>query len=145
VVFYAPSFTFLRQERRPPSTAGRALLAVGNPAAANLPNAAREVQALARLYEPRGALALTGAAATKDAWIHDAPAFRILHVATHGVLNPSNPMYSWLALAPGAAGAPEDALEAREIVAMDLHADLAVLSACEPAVERSSPAKDSSA
>jgi CHAT domain-containing protein len=40
-------------------------------------------------------------------------------------------MYSWLALAPGGKDATDDALEAREIVGMNLHADLAVLSACD--------------
>jgi CHAT domain-containing protein len=131
VVFYAPSLTFLRQDRRHAAGAARGLLALGNPGTANLPNAAREVQALARLYEPRGAQALTGAAATKDAWLRGAPDYRILHLATHGVLNAANPMYSWLALAPGAESKGEDALEAREIVALNLHADLAVLSACD--------------
>uniref|UniRef100_Q025F1 Tetratricopeptide TPR_2 repeat protein n=1 Tax=Solibacter usitatus (strain Ellin6076) TaxID=234267 RepID=Q025F1_SOLUE len=130
-VFYAPSLTFLRQDRRSGGPAGRELLAMGNPGAANLPNAAREVQTLAKLYDAGGALALTGAAATKDAWLRDAPNYRLLHLATHGVLNPANPMYSWLALAPGAKDASDDALEAREIVAMNLHADLAVLSACD--------------
>jgi CHAT domain-containing protein len=130
-VFYTPSLTFLRQDRRTGAMAGRELLAMGNPGAANLPNAAREVQTLARLYDAGGALALTGADATKDAWVRDAPNYRLLHLATHGVLNPANPMYSWLALAPGAKGASDDALEAREIVAMNLHAELAVLSACE--------------
>jgi CHAT domain-containing protein len=130
-VFYAPSLTFLRQDRRRGAVAGRELLAMGNPGAANLPNAAREVQTLARLYDAGGALALTGAEATKDAWLKDAPNYRLLHLATHGVLNPANPMYSWLALAPGAKDASDDALEAREIVAMNLHAELAVLSACD--------------
>ena len=130
-LFYTPSLTFLRQDRRQKASAERELLAMGNPGSANLPNAAREVQTLARLYENGGALALTGAAATKDAWVQGAPNYRVLHVATHGVLNPVNPMYSWLALAPGAKDASDDALEAREIVALNLHADLAVLSACE--------------
>jgi CHAT domain-containing protein len=101
-VFYTPSLTFLRQDRRSAGAADRELLAMGNPGAANLPNAAREVQTLARLYDAGGALALTGADATKDAWLHGAPNYRLLHLATHGVLNPANPMYSWLALAPGA-------------------------------------------
>jgi CHAT domain-containing protein len=130
-LFYTPSLTFLRQDRRSGGPADRELLAMGNPGAANLPNAAREVQTLARLYDTGGALALTGAEATKDAWLNDAPNYRLLHLATHGVLNPANPMYSWLALAPGAKDARDDALEAREIVGMNLHADLAVLSACE--------------
>ena len=41
-------------------------------------------------------------------------------------------MYSWLLLAPDSGGHNE-ILEAREIVNMDLRADLAVLAACETA------------
>jgi CHAT domain-containing protein len=130
-IFYTPSLTFLRQDRRAAGSAARELLAMGNPGTANLPNAAREVRSLARLYDARGALALTGAEATKAAWMQDAPNSRVLHLATHGVLNAENPMYSWLALAPEGKDASADTLEAREIVPLNLHADLAVLSACE--------------
>jgi CHAT domain-containing protein/Tfp pilus assembly protein PilF len=130
-LFYAPSLTFLREGRRQLASAAPGnLLALGNPASAGLPNAKREVLSLARLYGRPGAVALTGERANKRSWIASAPEYRVLHLATHGVLNPANPMYSWLALAQGASG---DALEAREILGMNLHADLAVLSACETA------------
>ena len=57
---------------------------------------------------------------------------KILHFATHGMLNNASPMYSHLALAEG--GASEDGLlEAWELMQLDLQADLAVLSACETA------------
>jgi CHAT domain-containing protein len=130
-LFYAPSLTFLREGRRQQASAAPGnLLALGNPASADLPNAEREVLSLARLYGKPGAIALTGESANKRSWIASAPEYRVLHLATHGVLNPANPMYSWLALAQGTSG---DALEAREILGMNLHADLAVLSACETA------------
>ncbi len=133
-VFYAPSLTFLHESRkRAAKGARRGLLAMGNPPEAGLPNATWEVSSVARLYAPLGALALTGVEATKEAWLRDAPESRVLHIATHGVLNAANPMYSWLSLA-GAEKDPAGAtLEAREILGMNLNADLAVLSACDTA------------
>jgi CHAT domain-containing protein/tetratricopeptide (TPR) repeat protein len=132
-IFYAPSLTYLRESRRHSQpAASRGLLALGNPAAAQLPNASREVQVLAELYAREGARTLTGAQATRQAWMSDAPDYRVLHLATHGILNPANPMYSWLSLAPGKDSA-DGALEARDIFAMNLHADVAVLSACDTA------------
>src|SRR5260370_21603926 len=83
-----------------------------------------------------GAPGLTGDEAKKRSWIARAAEYRVLHLATHGVLNPANPMYSWLALArgeSGESGESGEALEAREILGTNLHADLAVLSACEAA------------
>ncbi|SPE36677.1 Tetratricopeptide TPR_2 repeat protein (fragment) [Candidatus Sulfopaludibacter sp. SbA3] len=97
-----------------------------------MPNAAREVSSLVELYRQQGAKPLTGGDATKQAWMTEAPNYRVLHIATHGILNPANPMYSWLSLAPG-RDASDGALEARDILAMNLHADLAVLSGCDTA------------
>ena len=57
---------------------------------------------------------------------------RILHFATHGILNNASPLYSHLALANGGAG-EDGLLEAWELMQMNLQADLAVLSACETA------------
>ncbi|MCX6625739.1 MAG: CHAT domain-containing protein, partial [Acidobacteria bacterium] len=51
----------------------------------------------------------------------------------HGVLNSANPMYSWLSLGGEAKDPAGGSLEAREILGMDLNADLAVLSACDTA------------
>ncbi|HWC98290.1 MAG TPA: CHAT domain-containing tetratricopeptide repeat protein [Candidatus Sulfopaludibacter sp.] len=132
-VFYAPSLTYLRETRNHSGPAAtRAVLALGNPASAQLPNAAREVRALADLYGASGTTVLTGGLATRQAWMAAAPDYRVLHIATHGILNPGNPMYSWLEVAPGKE-AGDGALEARDILAMNLHADVAVLSACDTA------------
>jgi CHAT domain-containing protein len=56
-----------------------------------------------------------------------------LHLATHGVLNANNPLFSYLKLGRGKDGAEDGMLEAREILDLDLRAELAVLSACETA------------
>jgi CHAT domain-containing protein/Tfp pilus assembly protein PilF len=136
-VFYTPSLTYLRETRRTrrQSEAPKRLLAIGNPGSARLPNAGREVQGLAAVYRsaPQESRILTGAEATKQVWLQSAPDYRVLHLATHGTLNSANPMYSWLSLAPAAPGRPDDALEAREVIGLNLHADVAVLSACDTA------------
>jgi CHAT domain-containing protein len=131
-VFYAPSLTYLRETRGRGDTAPRGLLALGNPASAELPNAAREVRSLGELYSDSSGRVLTGAEATRQAWMNAAPDYRILHIATHGILNPANPMYSWLALAQG-KDAGDGALEARDILGMNLRAEIAILSACNTA------------
>lgn len=65
--------------------------------------------------------------------------YRILHFATHGVLNERRPMLSFLALSQlDGAGRPIDGtLYAHEIYQLDLPAELVVLSACDTARGRS--------
>ncbi|HEX6715998.1 MAG TPA: CHAT domain-containing tetratricopeptide repeat protein [Pyrinomonadaceae bacterium] len=153
-VAYAPSFTVLREmSRRRKVEAAHAtaptLLALGNPLVGNetlkkaaltlrdgklepLPEAEQEVKALGRLYGVSRSKVYIGADAREDRVKSEASSAKILHFATHAILNNASPMYSHLALAEG--GANEDGLlEAWELMQLDLHADLAVLSACETA------------
>ncbi|MDX2034237.1 MAG: CHAT domain-containing protein [Blastocatellia bacterium] len=148
-VAYAPSLTVLREmaRRRPGGDGG--LLAFGNPllnpdtierAARSkpgtrldpLPEAERVVKALGRLYGPAHSKVYVGAEAREDRAKTEAARAGILHFATHGVLNDAAPMYSHLAFAPGEKS-EDGLLEAWELMQLDLHADLAVLSACETA------------
>ena len=153
-VAYAPSFTVLREmTRRRKIEAAHAspatLLALGNPVLGTealkraavtlrdgklepLPEAEQEVKALGRLYGTARSKVYIGTDAREDRFKTEASRAKILHFATHGILNNASPMYSHLALAEG--GASEDGLlEAWELMQLDLHADLAVLSACETA------------
>ncbi|MFN0109547.1 MAG: CHAT domain-containing tetratricopeptide repeat protein [Blastocatellia bacterium] len=153
----APSLTFLREmirvrEKRGKQSAPANILVVGNPALGGeellakraelmgdklepLPFAEQQATLLGQLYKTN-AKVLTGAVATEATVKAEMGKYRILHLATHGVLDDRNPMYSHLVLAQTGnnkeGGQTEDGLlEARELLDMDLQADLAVLSACE--------------
>jgi CHAT domain-containing protein/Tfp pilus assembly protein PilF len=150
-ISYTPSLTVLRQmrERQRNDTAPATLLALGNPSLGNetikraaltlrdgkldsLPEAEQEVKELRRLYGVSRSKVYTGVEAREDRVKSEAGQARILHFATHAMLNNASPMYSHLAFA--GAGANEDGLlEAWELMQLDLRADLAVLSACETA------------
>ena len=132
-----------------PSAGPRMLLAFGNPelnetmvsraksinrdeSLGPLPEAEREVKSLTQFYLPSLSKILVGADAREETFKAEAGNFRVLHFATHGTLDDSNPMYSRLVLANTSEG--EDGfLEAREIIKLNLHADLVVLSACQTA------------
>ena len=99
-----------------------------------LPEAETEVKTLARLYGAGNSRILIGADARESRVKLEASRYAILHFATHGLLDDRNPMFSHLTLAQVAADAQEDGLlEAREIINMDLTAQMAVLSACQMA------------
>jgi CHAT domain-containing protein len=131
-LYYAPSLTVLHETalvHRRIETGLKPLLAVGA-GADELPNAAEEVRQLAKLYGP-SSVALTGSQATEKRWMEEAGRVRVLHVATHGILNSANPLFSYLQLAKDSSGVEDGMLEAREVLNVSLRADLAVLSACE--------------
>src|SRR5262245_9553742 len=152
-VSYAPSLTVLREMakagRRGAENSRTSLLAFGNPAHGEetmaratlavrdekldpLPEAEAEVKGLGRLYGAGRSKIYVGPDAREDRAKHEAGEFRILHFATHGVMNDAAPMYSHLVLARGDKN-EDGLLEAWELMQMDLHADLVVLSACETA------------
>jgi len=154
VIAYAPSLTVLREmtgrRRNPKSDPPSAtLLALGNPLLGQvtierarlglrderlepLPEAEQEVKALEKLYKPARSKVYVGAEAREDRVKAEAGGARVLHFATHGMLNNVSPMYSHLAFAQGDKG-EDGLLEAWELMQLDLQADLAVLSACETA------------
>jgi CHAT domain-containing protein len=125
------------------------LLALGNPALGRqareratlalrdgrldpLPEAEAEVKALGQLYGAARSRVYVGAEAREDRAKTEAGSARVLHFATHGILNDASPLYSHLVLAQGDAN-EDGLLETWELMQLDLKADLAVLSACETA------------
>jgi len=89
------------------------------------------------LYGARRSKVYIGAEAREDRLKIEAGQARILHFATHGILNNAAPLYSYLTLARGDKN-EDGLLEAWELMQLDLKADLAVLSACETARGRTS-------
>ena len=77
---------------------------------------------------------LIGREASEKSFKALAPTYSRIHLATHGVLDNREPLYSHLLLTKTNDDPENDGLlEAREIMNMDVRADLAVLSACETA------------
>jgi CHAT domain-containing protein len=125
------------------------LLAIGNPSLSgrtmsqlaftrsdgsfdSLPQAEQEVKTIGEIYGADASTILIGTAAREETFKATASQYPVLHFAAHGVLDDANPLYSRLLLATE-SDSEDGFLEAREIMKLDLHADLAVLSACQTA------------
>jgi CHAT domain-containing protein len=115
----------LGDRRRPSPTGGVLALA---PEFGSLPASRQEVAAIQRLSGPNVRV-LSGAAASESAFRREAPVQRVLHLASYGVLNQRNPLFSYVQLAPG--GEYDGRLEVHEVLGLNLAADLVVLSACQ--------------
>ena len=109
-----PSLSVLQEMRRlgrrdRSHEAATTLLALGNPALGQetvrrveavlidekleaLPEAERQVRTLGQIYGPARSRVYVGAEAREDRFKSEAGAFRILHLATHGILNDLSPM-----------------------------------------------------
>ena len=99
-----------------------------------LPETETEVRAIADdVYGPRSSTLRIGAAAREETVKAEIGKYRVVHFATHGVLDDENPLYSYIVLAPGNDSHEDGLLEAWELMEMDLRAELVVLSACDTA------------
>lgn len=142
------------------STAGRTLLALGNPitskvstppplltinsqpenalqpsglralAMTPLPGAALEVNGIANAFGKKGVSAFTEDEASEAVYKKEASHFRYIHFATHGYVDERNPNFSALLLNPGSEH-EDGLLYAYEIYAQPLQAEMVSLSACE--------------
>lgn len=156
-VSYAPSLTVLREMNKAQGKARTgaheplSLLAVGNPLLGTqavehlkarlmdgelspLPEAEEQIKELQHLYGAEHSRVYVGRDAREERVKADAGKYRILHLATHGIFDDASPMYSHVIMASEEGDSREDGvLEAWEMMNLDLHADLVVLSACETA------------
>lgn len=115
---------------RRPAHATAGVLAFA-PQSTELPASRREVAAIARLGGADTRV-VSGSAATEAAFRREAPTRRVIHLATYGVLNKQNPLFSFVEFAPD--GTDDGRLEVHEVFGLDLAADLVVLSACQTAL-----------
>jgi CHAT domain-containing protein len=113
--------------------------ALSNSALARLPYSAQEAEAIASLVPENQRYVAVGFQASRETLLGLTLAdYRLIHFATHGVIDTRYPDLSALALSGfDATGAPtRGLLELPDIYALDLNADLVVLSACETALGR---------
>lgn len=142
-IAYAPSASALKalDSRRHPRAAQPRVIAFGDPrvtvaGVAALPNAAREAREVAAVYGANTIVA-TDADATEGRFRELAPRADIVHIATHGVLDNTSPLFSYVMLSGNGRDRRSDGrLEGRELINMELGAELVVLSACETALGR---------
>ncbi len=92
---------------------------------ANLPGALLEIKNVSQYFD--GSYYF-GAQGDKDTFIREAPNYEILHLAMHGQYNPNNSLQSKLYFTNSHT---KQVLHTYEIYALNLNAQLAVLSACE--------------
>jgi CHAT domain-containing protein len=156
-ILTAPSIQVLeltRQQRQQLATQGKNALVVGNPTMpkvaltvgeppqelTSLPGAETEAKAIAPLLNTQ---ALIGNQATEAAILPLLPSARIIHLATHGILDDIQGLKSAIALAPSSMASPltkggtggveesDGLLTAEELLNLKLNAELVVLSACD--------------
>ena len=123
VLFALKSSAFKKQQ-------SRTLLAMGDPGGVTQEQAS-EAMAVAKLYAPRNVQTYLGKTATLAQFRQSSPKFDVVHIAAHGIYDDHEPMASHMMLASASGSAPAGWLRAREIQAMQLHAELVVLSGCE--------------
>lgn len=125
----APSATALARLESNQRSKNDGILVLGN-SDGTLPFAALEAEQIAALL---GEEAFLRDRASVSLFASRAESSRLLHLAVHGDTDFSNPLNSWLQLAP--SGSSQGKLRVRDIYRMDLSGvDLAVLSACKSAV-----------
>lgn len=122
-ISYAPSGALITAALRRDSP--RVLLA------ANLPDGAREIEAISRVWTPKPAV-MNGA--TEGGFKSQARRFDVVHVAAHGIYDDADPLQSYLAF--DASPGDDGRLTAQEVLHLKLPAHLVILSACDMAVGR---------
>jgi CHAT domain-containing protein len=97
-----------------------------------LPNTRREVEGISRLFSPERRTTRLGPEATeasvKRTHLSD---YRLLHFATHAVIDDRSPGRSGVVLSLVNTGAEDGILRMNEVYNLEMDADLVVLSACQ--------------
>lgn len=138
---YAPALRALRLVTRRRES-GKVLV-VGEPSGGSpLPSARDEAVAIAQLFPAKDVTLLLGGQATEASVRNLAGEARVMHLATHGYVDDSRPLASYLGLTAGPAAAAtrsasnDGRLTARELFDIHLNRPLVTLSACNSASGR---------
>ncbi|MFN2530743.1 MAG: CHAT domain-containing protein [Pyrinomonadaceae bacterium] len=129
VIAYLPAAAALL-EANTSSGAGTSMLAMA-PANTRLQYTKLESESVSGFF-PRQHTLLVGSKATESSFKQLADEFDLIHLATHGYFNKTNPLLSGLTLEPD--GIDDGRLEVHEIMGLRLRAKLITLSACDTAV-----------
>ncbi len=127
---YAPSASLWTRFTERSAATNEKVLAVA-PRVSALPGSGDEIQAIRSLYGS-GVTVLSGPQATEEAFRASAEQFGVIHLATYGVLNQHNPLFSFVEL--NSDSTHDGRLEVHEVFGLTLHARLVVLSACQTAL-----------
>lgn len=92
-----------------------------------IPGALEEVTRVSQVYKGK---VITGQMASESMFKSEAPNYNILHLSAHTIVDNENPMYSKLVFTPGTDKKEDGLLNTYELFNMNLHAELAILSAC---------------
>jgi CHAT domain-containing protein/Tfp pilus assembly protein PilF len=131
-IAYAPSASIWTQlSPGAPDQSARTLLMLAPMDRQALPGAEAEVRRIASAYGTE-ATSLFGQGASERAFRDLAPEYDVVHLASFGVLNKQNPLFSYVTLQP--ATELDGRLEVHEILGLSLRASLVVLSACQTAL-----------
>ncbi len=125
-ISYSPSATVLSIVENKKSAENDSALIIGNPTE-NLPYAEKEALTIAKRIQ--NSTVAIGSNGTETMIKEDAENYKIIHIATHGVFNPEEPLKSQLLL--GADDKNDGKLLASEIFSCKWKASLVTLSACE--------------
>jgi CHAT domain-containing protein/tetratricopeptide (TPR) repeat protein len=132
-LLHLPSAAALAVVRRPTNSAGISRAAVFAPFSEALTASRREADAFQRVVPASNAS--YGSRATEAAFRRSLAGGGVVHLATHGVMNPRNPMFSRLELASGSRDPDNDGrLEVHEVLGLRINAPLVFLSGCETGV-----------
>lgn len=157
-IAYTPSLTILSTINsarptspnvvKPGAAATPVLLAVGNPALSQnaterikaalqsqqldgWPETEREAVELAKLYGTQQSLLLTGADASEDRINAEIGKHRFVYLAARGINHEASPLFSALIFAPNNNGKEDGFLELRDVLRLEMNAELVVTSASE--------------
>ncbi len=150
-ISYVPSMTAYRSilaiRGRPRKSDNRELLVFGNPASSRessqrikamlpademdqLNERQSEVEELGKLYGGRSQT-FSGSDARVDKFKDESGKYRLLHLATRGVFSDAIPLFSPVVFSPTEDIRNDGVLEVRELVGMNLKAELTVVSASD--------------